>query len=77
MSHFFDQYNWKGIEFRPHSKDWKKFQQNNKTIALNILFVAYKTKEIRLPYKSKYNHKRDNQVNLLMITDDGERSDGV
>ena len=61
-----------GIEFPSHSKDWKKFEQNNKTIALNILFVPYNTKQIRLAYKSKYNHKRDNQVNLLMITDDGE-----
>ena len=34
-------------------------------------------KQIRLAYKSKYNHQRDNQVNLLIITDDGERSDGV
>ena len=67
---FFDQYNWKGIEFPLHSKDWKKFEQNNnKTIALNILFVPYNTKQIRLTYKSEYNHKRDNQVNLLMITD--------
>ena len=36
---FFDQCNWKGIEFSSNSKDWKKFEQNNKTIALNILFV--------------------------------------
>ena len=48
---FNDQYNWKGIEFPSHSKDWKKFEQNNKTIALNILFVPYNTKEIRLAYK--------------------------
>ena len=27
---FFDQYNWEGIEFPSHSKDWKKFEQNNK-----------------------------------------------
>ena len=33
---FIDQYNWKGIEFPPHSKDWEKFEQNNKIIALNI-----------------------------------------
>ena len=69
---FFDQCNLKGIEFPSHSKDWKKFKENNKTIALNILFVQYITKQIRLVYKSKYNHKRNNQVNLLMITDDGE-----
>ena len=51
------------------TNNWKKFEQNNKTIALNILFVAHGTKTIRLVYKSKYNRKRDNQVVLLMITD--------
>ena len=49
--------------------DWKKFEQNNKTITLNILFVPHNTKTIRLAYKSKYNRKRENQVVLLMITD--------
>ena len=44
-------------------------EQNNKTIALNILFLKYNTKQIEPGYKSKYNYKRDNQVNLLMITD--------
>ena len=68
---FIDQYKWKGTEFPSHSKDSKKFEQNNKAIALNILFLSYNTKETRLPYKLKYNHKRDNQVILLMITDDG------
>ena len=49
--------------------DWKKFEQNNKAIALNILFVPHNTKIIRLAYKSKYNRKRENQVVLLMIAD--------
>ena len=49
--------------------DWKKFEQNNKTITLNILFVPHNTKTIRLAYKSKYNRKPENQVALLMITD--------
>ena len=49
---FIDQYNWKDIEFPSHSKDWKKFEQNNKTIALNILFVPYNTEIIRVAYKS-------------------------
>ena len=66
---FIDQYNWKEIDFPSHSKDWKKFEQNNKTIALNILFVPYNTEKIRLAYKSKHNFKRENQVILLMITD--------
>ena len=45
---FIDQYNWKELDFPSDSKDWKKFEQNNKTIALNILFVPYNTKSIRL-----------------------------
>ena len=49
--------------------DWKKFEQNNKKIALNILFVPHNTEKIRLAYKSKHNFKRENQVILLMITD--------
>ena len=66
---FINHYNWKEVEFPSHSKDWKKFQLNNKTIALDILFGSYNTKEIRLAYKSKYNFKHKNQVILLMITD--------
>ena len=49
---FFDQYNWKDIEFPSQSKDWKKIEQNNKTIALNILFIPYNTKQIRPAYIS-------------------------
>ena len=37
---FINQYDWKEIGFSSHSpKDWKKFELNNKTIALNILSV--------------------------------------
>ena len=66
---FINNYNWKDIEFPSHSKDWRKFECNNKAIALNILYVPYKTKEIRQAYISKHNDKCNNQVNLLMITD--------
>ena len=65
---FIDQYNWEGIDFPAGIKDWKKFERNNKTIALNILFIPHNTKAINLAYKSKYNRKRENQVVLLMIT---------
>ena len=43
---FINNYNWKDIEFPSHSKDWRKFECNNKAIALNILYVPYKIKEI-------------------------------
>ena len=66
---FINNYNWKGIEFSSHSKDWRKFECNNKAIALKILYVPYNTKEIKQAYISKYNNERENQVNLLMITD--------
>ena len=82
---FINNYNWKDIEFPSHSKDWRKFECNNKTIALNVLYGQYNdkqeinndenvneydgTKYIRTAYISKYNNKRDTQVNLLMIAD--------
>ena len=66
---YISKYNWKEIEFPAGSKDRKKFEQNNKTIALNILFAPYNTEIIRVAYRSEYNHKRKHQVNLLMITD--------
>ena len=59
---------WEGIEL--------KFEQNNETIALDILYVSNNTKEISRAYKSKYNNERENQVILLMIKD-GKRSKGV
>ena len=79
---FIENYNWKDTEFPSCSKDWKKFEQNNNTIALNISYVPYNTKQIRPTYILKYNNKRDNQVILLMITtnndnDNDEHSDGV
>ena len=57
---FIDKYNRKGkeIDFPSHSKDWKKFESNNKSITLNILYVSHNTEKIRHAYKSKYNLAR-------------------
>ena len=65
---FIDQYNWEGIEFPTRIKDWKRFERNNKTIVLNILFAPHNEKTLNLAYKSKDNPKCKNQVVLLMIT---------
>ena len=67
---FIDKYNWK--DFLSHSKDWRKFESNNKSIAVNILYVPHNTEKIRHAYKSKYNLTPESQVILLMITD-GEK----
>ena len=50
---FINEYNCKDIEFPSHLKDWKKFERNNKTIALNILYVPYNAKHI--------NNENDNE----------------
>ena len=73
------------MEFPAHSKDWRKFECNNKTIALNVLFMPYNrrqvnddenefdgTKHIRPAYTSKYNNKCDTRVNRLMIADENK-----
>ena len=65
---FINKYNWEGIEFSAGIKDWKRFERNKKTIALNVLLVPHNEKKINLAYKSKYNRKRENQVVLLKIT---------
>ena len=69
---FINQYDWNDIDFPSTGKDWKKFELNNKSIALNILYVPHNTKKICHAYKPKYNLTRENQVILLMITD-GEK----
>ena len=57
------------MEFSAHSSDWRKCEQNNRSIALNILFVRNGTKDIRLAYKLEYNGKYGKKVILLMIGD--------
>ena len=69
---FINQYNWNDIDFPSTSKDWKKFELYNESIALNILHVPHKTRKICLAYKSKHNLTREKQVILLMITN-GEK----
>ena len=36
---YINYYNWSGIHFPVDLKDWKKIEENNKSIALNILFA--------------------------------------
>ena len=50
---FIHQYNWEGIEFPAGIKGRKKFERNNKTIALNILFVPHNEKKKKSRVKIK------------------------
>ena len=60
------------INFSSYQRDWEEFEQNNTSIALNVLFVSYNSEEIKLAYKSRYNNKRKNHVILLMINDEAK-----
>ena len=72
LKQYINKYNWEGVEFPTGPKEWKKVGQNNKTIALKILFIPHNTKTISVSYRSEYNNNPKNQVILLMITDGKE-----
>ena len=50
-------------------RERENFEQN-KSIALNILFLLKDSEEITLLYKLEYNLEQKNKVLLLMINDD-------
>ena len=52
-----------------YQRDWEGFEQNNNSVALNVLFVLYESEEIMLAYKPNYN-KRKSQIIFLMINDE-------
>ena len=42
-------------DFLSYQRDWEEFEQENTSIALNILFASHNSEEINLAYKSSYN----------------------
>ena len=57
------------IYFSSYQKDWEKFEQNNTSIALNVLFSSQNNEEIKLAYKSEHSFKRENTMVLSMTND--------
>ena len=57
-------------DFSSHKRNWENFEQNNESIALNVLFASQNNEEITFLYKSEHNSERENKVLLLMINDD-------
>ena len=41
---YINEHNWKDTKFPLDKEDWKKFEQNNKEMALNVLFVPHNKK---------------------------------
>ena len=59
-------------DFSSHQTDWENFEQNNTSIALNVLFVSYNSEDVKLANKSRYNDERKNHVILVMINDEAK-----
>ena len=60
------------IDFSSYQRDWEEFEQNNTSIALNVLFASRNSEEIELAYKSRYNNERKNHLILLIIYDEAK-----
>ena len=56
-------YNWERVNYPSKIDDWKKFEKNNPTIVLNILYTN--EKEILSAYTSKHNTTREKRNNSL------------
>ena len=48
---FINKYNWKGINYPSKTDDWKTFEKNNPTIALNTLYIKKKKYVQLIPQK--------------------------
>ena len=62
-------------DFSSHQIDWENFEQNNESMAINVLFSSQDSEDsekITLAYKSEHNLERENKVLLLMINDDDD-----
>ena len=45
-------------DFSSHQGDRENFEQNNESVALNVLFASENSGEITLVYKSDHNYNR-------------------
>ena len=60
-------------DFSSHQRDWENFEQNNESIALNVIFALQNSEELMLVYKSEHNLEWENNALLLTINDDDEK----
>ena len=66
---FINEYKWEGIHFPSEKYDWKNFEENNVTNALNVLYAKK-----HLTYVSKHDSNREKQVILLIISKGAKNS---
>ena len=68
---FINKYNWEKTDYPSKIDGWKKFEKNNLTIVLNILYT--KEKKILPAYISNQNSTREKTITLLMIPNKEEK----
>ena len=61
-----NKYDWEGINYPSEKDDWKKFEKNNVTIPLNVLYT--KKEKIYPACVLRYNSNHEKQVVILMIS---------
>ena len=69
---FINKYSWEGVNYPSEKNDLEKFEKNNITVALNVLYA--KKEKIYATYVSKHNSNHEKQVTLLMISNGEERA---
>ena len=55
FENIFEKIKHKEKDFSSHKRDWKHFDKNNESNALNVSFSSKDSEEITLLYKSEYN----------------------
>ena len=65
---FINKHNWEGMNFPSEKDDWKNFEKNNVTMALNVFYA--KKEKIHPAYVLKHNSNCEKQVILLMISNE-------
>ena len=62
-------------DFSSQKRKWENFEQNNKSVAFNVLFSSQDSEEITLVYRSEHNLEWGNKALLLMVNDDDDDFD--
>ena len=59
-------------DFSSYQREWEEFEQNNTSIALNVVFLSHNSEEIKFAYKLRYKNGRKNHAILLIINDEAK-----
>ena len=64
-----------GKDFSSQKRDCENYEQNNESIALNVLFSSQNREEITLLYKSEHEYNGESNALLFIVNDDDDDDD--